>query len=346
MNMKTSLLAVVGVCASIGGVCPSFAVEADLYDRLHGGFSGLQVELTSRDQFGAVSYRRFDDGLFVLSARSRGAVLCAADSGSAIGPRLVVDPNGPRGQYSGVPLGNFYYSEWMDSGRAPLSYGVEQLLFVGANYNIDPTDQTYRLGVNSVQGFCVAGLEQVPPPSEEPTCIVHSHDGVHDVVHRGSFEAGELKVTTALVASDPPSGVMPGLLRYRHTLSAQGGAVDGIRFREQFPHYFGSPSDFRDALALDSYWTCQPGGAVDGGVGRGYCSVISGRGYISADNLALEDQGCVVLEVTREWTHAAEKSPESFSGTIHSAAFHSGESSGNGLPGVERSLLRFVPESP
>lgn len=329
MKLDRGKWLLVAAMSALGASAFNAAQAADaVINDLNDVTSGLPFPLLGNG-VAPISYvRPLGDNTPVLTVRPGAPLFCARRPGAVSeNSDVVIDVNGYNASFSlaGVSYNVGERSAIHEAGA--LFRAADRIPVEGAMY-----DNQFVLTVNDVDGYCWLGLAEEYTGNPAYAQCADAGEGVTDVLHRAGFDGqGTVHLSTTLMAAIPPAGGGEGSVYYRHVLTAEGGRVDGIQLREQFPYYYQGTATFRDSLALSSAWQCQPGAGA-------YCGSTAGGGYMALDGVSLEAGSCLVVVSGRAWRQQAGATQDLISGRINAAAHAPGA---NGTPVTSQTSVQF-----
>lgn len=244
----------------------------------------------------------------VLDVRPNRSLICAAnprDLPDDAAPALAIDPVGYTSSYA-LPAVQY------DSGRGWIEYS-QGARFRGGD-RIKHGDVIYPISaqllqINDAKAYCMFGLDI--DTVQQVTACETVGAGQRDRIRSHGFEpdSGTLVMTSRIVHATSSA------VFYEHVVTAQGGSVSGIQFREQFPYYLnnGQTPVFRHSLGLDSEWSCE---ASEDGYCSGSLNDSTERGYVTLNNGYLDEGACLRLQAIRS------RRSDGGSDTVHSGRLH------------------------
>lgn len=247
----------------------------------------------------------------VVVVRTEQPLLCAA-SGAASGQHnVVVDPNGYTPSYS---IGGLRSTEdpSVSYSSSSLFRAAERLQFDSGAYGESGVPGVVSFDLTGVAASCSLGLATVDPGPQVSPCVSISNAESNSIFRSGMdpVSEGTLALSSRIVVATDT------VVYYEHQLTAMGGPVYGIRFREMFPYYLVSTAAprFVDSMRIDSEWRCEASeGASCGFTGR----TLVEQGYAHLNGASLAHGGACL----KVWSMRPLRSDgfvnNDFSGAIH-----------------------------
>jgi hypothetical protein len=323
---RFSLGAAIYAVASVGLVGTSVAGSTTLSLDLNNG--PLQTGLGTGDSIRFTRPQQATSS--VLVARTVEPVLCS-QFGNPVpisAPAVVVDPNGYLPPYNVGGRNGEPVLELAGFPDGAMFRTSSRLAFDDLLYPVPPNFAV----ISDVAATCAVGLAQ-PTVVEASPCDVLPDSFEADRINRGDFErSGDLALSSRIIDSTPTS------IYYEHVVRAVGGAVSGVRLREQFPHRLNQPGQarFKDSLVIDSAWVCR---ASEGAQCSSSSLSDAGLGYAHLDTASLDAGACLRVIAMRA-SDSTGALADDFSGSLHGALFYPAHNQA-GAPEVAIEQSRF-----